>query len=408
MDKHGRVGWNRISSFIQLPGSYLAFLVGLLISRIGDSLYTFAIPWIAYELTRSAIIMGSLYAITVLPIVLFGPFIGVVVDQWDRRRLMMASDVMRAVLVATVPGLYFLGLLQLWYLYVVSFVLTILALLFDVANIAFIPNMAGKDLTRANASYQLAMQMASIAGPILAGVTIALTGAFNTLWLDAVSFFATFFAVFRMPPLGKTARANSIGDVLKNMNAGFQWLIHDRLNLALSLQAMVGNFGYSAAAAVLMYYLLSTLHLNAQQSSFNFALIGVGGLVGALIVVPLEKRFRRGFLISVLLSIGTTGFMVAILVHFWLAPGFAFAIVATCNIAWNTLVQSLRQETVPEHMLGRVLGFSRVFTRIAMPLGAMVGGMVSSSFSPIAVFAIAGTTKAIEVLVAVLSPIRKM
>lgn len=77
---------------IRLPGSYLFFLSGLFISRIGDSLYTLAIPWISYELTQSALVMSSVYAVSVLPIVLFGPVIGVLVDHLPRKKLMMATD----------------------------------------------------------------------------------------------------------------------------------------------------------------------------------------------------------------------------------------------------------------------------------------------------------------------------
>ena len=66
---------------------------------------------------------------------------------------------------------------------------------------------------------------------------------------------------------------------------------NDWLNIALSLQAMVGNFGASAVLGVLMYYLLSTLNLTSAQSGYNYTLIGIGGLLGSLIAVPLERNF---------------------------------------------------------------------------------------------------------------------
>ncbi|SCN45077.1 Protein of unknown function [Bacillus cereus] len=66
---------------------YKIFIFGLLISRIGDSLYNFALPWIAYQLTGSAVIMSSLFAIN-FPIVLFGPLVGVMIDQYDRKKLL--------------------------------------------------------------------------------------------------------------------------------------------------------------------------------------------------------------------------------------------------------------------------------------------------------------------------------
>ncbi|MHB8076518.1 MFS transporter [Desulfosporosinus fructosivorans] len=401
---------DRRAILLSLPKPYLTFLIGLLISRLGDSLYTFAIPWISYELTQSAVVMGSIYAVGVLPIVLFGPVIGVVVDHWDRRRLMLSADVARAFLIALVPILHLLDSLELWHLYVISFVVTILSLMFDVTTVTAIPHIAGKDLTKANASNQLVNQIADMLGPIFAGVIIAAVGGFNTLWLDVLSFAATFLAVMWLPSLKRviSPKDDNLRYLFREMGEGFRWLIRDRLNLTLSLQAMIGNFGYTAVFAVLMYYLLSILHLDAKQSSFNYSLIGVGGLIGSLIIVPLERRFRRGVLIPALLMMGTVGFIYASVSNFWLAPGIAFGAVTACNVAWNTLVTSVRQETVPPDMLGRVLGFSRVFTRLAMPLGGMVGALISSNFNPAAVFLVAAVAKSLEVVIALTSRIRKM
>lgn len=369
-----------------------------------------AIPWISYELTRSALVMSSVYAVSVLPIVLFGPVIGVLVDHLPRKKLMMTTDLLRACLVAMIPVLHLLGVLQIWHLFVISFCLAILNLLFDVAFVAAVPHLAqGKEsLTRANAAEKLASQLSELIGPILAGLAIAALGGYNALWIDALTFSATFLTLLKLPSLGTTVAAASVGKVIRGMKDGLHWLVTNRLNISLSLQAMVGNFGYSAAFGVLMYYQLDSLHLSSEQSSLNYALLGAGGLLGTLAVVPLEKRFRRGVLIPLLLTVGMVGFTLIIWNRYWLMPGIAFGIVSLCNIGWNTLVQSLRQETVPPEMLGRVLGFSRMFTRLAMPLGAMTGAFLSARYGPAAVFALAASAKLVEVLIALCSPIRRM
>ncbi|ALZ64572.1 putative multidrug-efflux transporter (plasmid) [Bacillus cereus] len=402
---------NLVSKITKFPSTYMIFIFGLLISRMGDSLYTFALPWIAYKLTGSAIIMSSLFAIGVLPIVLFGPIVGVVVDRFDRRKLMWIADVGCIILVAVIPILYNLDLLQLWHLYVVSFILAVLSMLFDVATITVIPQIAGPSLTRANSAYQMVNQIASLAGPALAGIIIAIIGGINTLWINAISFIATLVAVLLLPKLEKkkpTDREKTLLQTIRNdMREGLKWLMNDRLNLALSLQAMVGNFGASAVLGGLMYYLLSTLNLSAEESGINYTLIGIGGLLGSIIVIPLEQRFRRGILIPTLLAVGAIGLTYAIWSEHWLAPGISFGLAMICNIAWNTIVASVRQETVPTNMQGRVLGFSRVLTRLAMPLGALVGGLISD-FNPVAIFILASTTKVIEVIIALTSPIRKL
>ena len=135
-----------------------------------------------------------------------------------------------------------------------------------------------------------------------------------------------------------------------------------------------------------MYYLLSTLNLTSAQSGYNYTLIGIGGLLGSLIAVPLEKKFRRGVLIPLLLFLAL-GLTFALWSTYWLAPGIAFGIAMTCNITWNTIVTSIRQETVPSNLQGRVLGFSRVLTRLSMPLGALVGGIISA-YNPVFIFAL--------------------
>ncbi|MGE7867675.1 MFS transporter [Bacillus paramycoides] len=390
---------------------YKIFIFGLFISRIGDSLYTFALPWIAYQLTASAVIMSSLFAINVLPIVLFGPIVGVIVDRYDRRRLLWIADAISIILVSLVPILHSLHLLEIWHLYVITFILAVMSMLFDVTTVTVIPHIAGASLTKANSLYQMVNQLSSLFGPMLAGLCISFIDSFQVLWINVLSFIATLVAVMLLPSIitlnSKNNDKNTLQNVLADLLDGFKWLKNDRLNIALSFQAMVGNFGASAVLGVLMYYLLSTLHLSSEQSGFNYTLIGIGGLLGSLIAFPLEKRLRRGVLIPLLLFFGALGLTIALWSTYWIAPGIAFGIAMTCNIAWNTIIASVRQETVPSNMQGRVLGFSRVLTRLAMPLGALVGGIISA-YNPVFVFALAAFTKLLEVFIALCSPIRKL
>lgn len=119
--------------------------------------------------------------------------------------------------------------------------------------------------SKANASYQLTSQIPDIACPILAGLLIAVIGGFHTLWVTTASFAGIFFAVWFLPSM-KSVSANtltSICDIFVGMKQDLRYLVTDKLNLSLSLQAMVGNFGYTAAFAILLYYLLSVLRFNS-------------------------------------------------------------------------------------------------------------------------------------------------
>jgi MFS family permease len=391
-----------------LPKAFLGFLAGLTVSKLGDAIYLFAIPWIAYELTQSPVVMGTLYATEILPVLLLGAFAGVYVDRWDRRGLMLWADVVRAAIVALVPVLHLTGLLAVWHLYVVAFSLSLISLAFDVATTAAIPALAGGDLTRVNAAHQLAMQLASMVGPALAGVVIAGMGAYGALWLDAASFGGTFLALLRVPSLEGAPSGQTPQSVMKGLRDGIRWLWGNAVIKVLALQAAVGNFGFGMVSAVLMYYLRSTLGLSAQISGLDYAMLGVGGVAGSLAILPLTRRYRRGTLYPAILLFGMSGLLLMAGVRLWWAPGLGFGMVSACNIAWVVLSTSVRQEQIPPELMGRVLSLTRMLSTAAMPVGATLGGLLMKRFDPAWVFLVAAGTKALEVVIARCSAMRHL
>jgi MFS family permease len=391
----------------QSPLQLVHFLTGYFISRIGDALYTFCLPLLSYRLTGSVLVMSSLFAVSVLPVILFAPFAGVILDRFNRKRLMLCADLIRMGLIALIPILAHYGLLAIWHLYVISLLLSIVSTGYDIAVVTLIPSLSGKNLTRGNAGVQTAGQLADMLGPAVAGGLASLMSITSILWLDVASFAVILYVLYRLPQ--EPARSRSAKPAFAaEMSQGFLWLIRSPVQLALSVQAAIGNFGYSAAYATLTYYLITNLHLTTGKMGMTYTLLAAGGVAGSLAVIYLDRHFRRGRLIPVLLLAGTCGFVLAGFNDSWLAPGIGFGLVAACNTSWSVLSASIRQEQVPPELLGRVLSFSRVVTRTAMPAGALLGGWMSGALAPGAVFLLAAAAKLIEVLIAVASPIRRL
>lgn len=399
---------SRLANFTGLSRSFLIFLTGLTISKLGDALYMFALPWIAYDLTGSAVIMGTLYATEIVPILLFGALAGVIVDRLDKRKLMITADWLRALIVAVIPLLGLFGLLQVWHLFVVAFALSLISLMFDVATTIAIPELVGKDLTKANAAHQLIMQLGSMAGPALAGVVIAGLGGYGAMWLNAVSFGGTLVALLMLPPFKQISSGVTARGVFAGMAEGFRWLWGNDVIKVLSLQAMIGNFGFGMVNAVLMFYLRDVLGLTSEISGLNYSMLGVGGIIGSLAIVPLTKRFRRGQLYPAMLLFGMAGLLVMATVRAWWAPGLGFGMVSACNVAWVVLSTSVRQEKIPADLMGRVLSFTRVLSTAAMPIGATLGGLLVEQIDPAFVFGIAAATKLVEALIARFSAMRAL
>jgi MFS family permease len=400
----------RQASPLGLSWHYLVFLAGLVVSKLGDALYTFALPWLALELTGSPLVMGTLYATEVLPVVVFGPLIGVLVDRWDRRRLLLAADISRAGIVSIIPLLHAVGRLELAHLYVVGFALALISLAFDVGTTAAVPEIAGNNqLTRANAAHQLVTQVASTGGPVVAGVLVTAIGASSTLWIDSVSYAGTILAVLILPALTLPRAGRTASGVLRGMLEGMRWLWTSRPIRALSLQAMIGNFGFGMIMAVFLYYLSHTLGLSAELSGIDYALLEVGGVLGTLAIVPLDRRVRRGRLYSGIIAWGTLGLVLTLQLRgWWWAPGVGMAIVLSGNLAWTVLSTSVRQELIPAELRGRVLSCTRVLAAGCMPLGAALGGLISEAFDPSLVFVVAIVAKVVELLITRFSSIREL
>jgi MFS family permease len=156
----------------QQPGKPLQlihFLIGYFISRIGDALYSFCLPLLSYRLTGSVLVMSSMFAVSVLPVILFAPFAGVILDRFQRKRLMLLADLIRMGLIALIPVLDHYGLLAIWHLYVIAVLLSLLSTGYDIAVVTIIPVLSAKQLTRGNAGVQTAGQLADMLGPAVAG-----------------------------------------------------------------------------------------------------------------------------------------------------------------------------------------------------------------------------------------------
>jgi predicted MFS family arabinose efflux permease len=196
--------------------------------------------------------------------------------------------------------------------------------------------------------------------------------------------------------------------VFPELKEGLRWLWKASVIKMLSVQAMLVNHGLGMVSAVLLYYLRTSLSLSAELSGLDYAMIGVGGVLGSLVIVPLARRFRRGALYSALLTCGLLGRGAMVLLPWWWVPGVSLALVAACDVAWIVLSTSVRQERIPRQLMGRVLSFSRLLSNAAMPLGAVIGGLLAQRYDPQLVFLLAALTKGGEALIAHFSAIRKL
>src|SRR5437763_7904704 len=170
------------------------YWTGQTISNLGSSITLFALPLLVYKLTGSALNLGITTAATFLPYLLFGLILGAWTDRVDRKRMMIGTDIARAMIIASIPLLAALGILTIWWIYIVAFIHATLTICFEAGEFAAIPSLVNQDdLVTANGRIQASYSGASIVGPLLAGVLVTLVPLSALLLFDALSFVASSF-----------------------------------------------------------------------------------------------------------------------------------------------------------------------------------------------------------------------
>ena len=202
---------------------YGLFWAGQFTSRFGDAIFHIAVIWLALELTGSKSAMGLISMAGYLPALVFGLAAGAVADRVDRRRLMMASDVVQGLAVLTIPALHHFGVLQGWQLGAAAFVVATGAAFFSPARDSFLPMVSDPQrLLRANSWMHVSGHVAWVLGPIVAGALITLVGTVHLFTLDAATFLISFIslALLRVRPDaagGAIARPSAWADVREGL-----------------------------------------------------------------------------------------------------------------------------------------------------------------------------------------------
>jgi MFS family permease len=357
-----------------------ALLTASSISQVGSMLTIVAVPWFVLQTTGSAAKTGLTGVFSALPFIIAGIFGGTLVDRVGFKRMSVIGDITSGLTIALIPLLYHTVGLAFWQL----LVLTFLGNLFDTpgntGRQSLVPElaaMAGMRLERANAFVQSVPRVATLFGPPLAGVLIAVSGASNVLWLDAATFAvsALLIGAFVPPRVAVEAAEATPGRYLADLAEGLRFIRHDRLIRALSIVFALGNF-LDAPIALLVAVYATRTYGSAVPLGLMFAMLGAGALVGSLWFGAVGHRWsRRGILACYYIPV------VAMYATFAFTPPLAVLLVAIFidGLAVgpvNPLSATITQERVPAALLGRVQGMRTAISFMMIPLGRGLAGLL--------------------------------
>lgn len=376
---------------------------GQFVSQIGDRLAALAFPWLVYTSTGSAVGTGAVFAIYTLPYVLFGAFAGVAVDRVDKRRLMIAVDLIRAVLVLTVP---LLATRSLPAVYLLAFLIATAGVFFDPAKLSILPEIVPPGrLLRANSLMSTAENLTEILGWAFAGLLLAAVSTSVAFGIDALTFVASAgaLALMRYRAPAHQAAERSLRAFTGELRAGLRFLFRDRGVRANTIMIVVCVAGLGAAYPLTFLFAVRVLGGGARTFGALEAAVGVGYLAGSLALVALASRVRKGrVMIAGLVVMGVCLVLVAATSSLWVAA-VPLALFGLANAAVLIAVDTYLQQAIPEGLRGRVLGSRFTLTQGTYAISVLVGGALAGFIDVRILFVVAGVIVALSALVGLFS-----
>ncbi|MGW0477801.1 MFS transporter [Nonomuraea sp. NPDC003214] len=365
----------RSPDFLRFLSSHVANEMGANISRV-------ALPLVAVlTLHASPLSLGVLSALQSAAFLLIGLPAGVWVDRMRKRRVMMAADLARCLLLASIPAASALGLLSMAMLCVVALLVSVAGVFNDVSDLSYLPELVTKDrLADGNAKLEVVRSGGALAGPGLGGVLVQLLGAPLTLLATAAASLSSvlFLGTIRTPdhPPANTADRG----MLSGIREGFAFAWRDRLLRTFMTTTALTNLCLSAVLGLSVLFLADVVLLPPGLVGALLMSGAVGGLIGGLIGGPLFRRYGTARVSWLALAVTSPfGLLLPMTEADWRASFFAITSVALSlgAILYNVGELTYRQTVAPEHLLGRVNATVRFVVWGTMPLGALLGGIVA-------------------------------
>ncbi len=362
-------------------GDFIILALSGLVSDIGSS-FTFiaslflvldiTLP-ISQEFSAQAVALVTIFRL--IPTIFIGPFAGVFVDRYDRKKILIISELFSGL---SVLVLFFVHTLVL--IYSVVFIGSTIYLFFSPAKGASIPQLVETDqIVRANSVLQTELQVSSFIGPALAGTTIGLVGLKYAFLIDAISYLlSAFILLFIKRNLKPTKSEDKLSAriVVRDLNVGFQAIKNDRVILFVLITFLFSSIAIGMINPVLAFYLEVSFKLNAQAFGYLLSYTALIGIVTA-IIFSLIGHVKHKLTIIILglffisVSIVLLGFAPSLQYPvFWLY--LSMTLIGSVNVLINIPISSLFQTLIDNKKLGKVSAFMNTGFSLAQAGGAVV------------------------------------
>jgi MFS family permease len=268
------------------------FWVGRSISLFGDAFTLIALPWFVLQATGSGTATAAILLTLQLPTILTSLVLGSLIDRFQPRTIMAIDNGLRALIVGLIPILYWLGLLELWLLFLLTFLAGLLIPATEVGSRSILPDLVeDKDLDAANMLWSFSTNLSLVVGPAVAGILVASFGGPSVLLIDAGTFAVMTLVAILLPTL---KRSQPPVPAPLSERLGLRQLWELKVVRYTTLLSLVFFFSYGPLEAALPLYSDAILQTDARGYGLLWSALAVGALIGTLSSTALSRRVRLG------------------------------------------------------------------------------------------------------------------
>lgn len=358
------------------------FVLARAVAWVGNAMSTVAVPMLVYQLSGSPLLSGVTFAVESLPYLLFGLLAGALADRFDRRTVLLATQLASAVALATIPAAHVIGSVTILHLMIVAFTVSTLFVFFDAASFGVVPALVGRDAI-ADATGRLVSvgTVIGIAGPMLGGVAATTLGAPGAIAIDAVCFLVATVVTSTIALPGQTS--SPVGANLRtSVLEGLTFIRRHRVVRALTAVGV----GVSVANGVVvgLMVVVGVRKLGLNDADARLGSLYAATALGAFLISLVSARIQRVVGTGVITCVGVVVAFAAMLAWSFagvLALSLVLLVVyqgANTMIVVNGIV--VRQTLTPDHLQSRVNTTARMIAMGGTPFGAAAGGAVADGF----------------------------
>ncbi len=371
--------------------NYRLFFAGQSVSLIGTWLTKFATSWYAYRLTGSPFVLGLVAFFNQAPTSIIAPFAGVLVDRWNRRKVVIVTQIAAMFQSAGLAVFALTNTMTVWHLLALGSVQAVINAFDMPARQSFLGQMIEDraDLPNAIALNSSMVNSARLIGPVIAAVLVDLVGEGWCFTIDALSYLAVIASLLAMTVKPRPVRVRG-GSIRAELVEGVRYVAGVPLIRAVLLLMVVTSVLGGAYTSMLPIVAGDVLHGGPYTLGILLGSAGVGALGGALYLASRSSVVGLGSVIGrCAFGLGAALAALELAPTIWLAAPVLFVAGMSLMVqlaATNTLIQTL----VDDDKLGRVMSIYAVAFFGGAPLGALLEGSLADRIGPVHTFLIAG------------------